>query len=170
MRKLLSSIALFILCTGIVQAQTRSRSITVTSGTATLTEQFASDQALRNEYQGKNTQLFTLSIDWTTSPTSPAGTVLAILPTYNGQILRVITNPTNTPTDNYDITLTDADGVDVLDGKGANRDTTNSESFCPLAGDGTTTNQQWAINNALTLTITDAGTNKSGVIRLIIKP
>ena len=47
----------------------------------------------------------------------------------------MITNPgTPAPTANYDITLTDEDGIDLLDGAGANRHTSNSESFYPLIG------------------------------------
>jgi len=45
-----------------------------------------------------------------------------------GMLVRLVTNPgTPAPTDDYDITLVDRDGLDVLDGAGANRDTANSE-------------------------------------------
>lgn len=43
-----------------------------------------------------------------------------------------ITNPGSTaPTDNYDITITDEDGVDIFGGSLANRDTANSEQARP---------------------------------------
>ncbi len=46
----------------------------------------------------------------------------------SGFILALETNPGSpAPTDNYDIVLNDADGHDVLEGKGANRDTANTE-------------------------------------------
>ena len=49
-----------------------------------------------------------------------------------GCISKVVTNPGSTaPTDNYDITLTDADGVDLMGGELANRDTANSEVAVP---------------------------------------
>jgi len=49
-----------------------------------------------------------------------------------GCISKVVTNPGSTaPTDNYDITLTDSDGVDVMGGELANRDTANSEVAVP---------------------------------------
>ena len=49
-----------------------------------------------------------------------------------GCIAKVVTNPGSTaPTDNYDITLTDADGVDLMGGELANRDTANSEVAVP---------------------------------------
>jgi hypothetical protein len=38
------------------------------------------------------------------------------------------------PTDNYDITLEDANGVDILGGAGADRDTANTERALPLVG------------------------------------
>lgn len=45
-----------------------------------------------------------------------------------GFLLAIETNPGATaPTDNYDIVIDDADGVDVLAGAGANRDTSTSE-------------------------------------------
>ncbi len=49
-----------------------------------------------------------------------------------GCIAKVVTNPGSTaPTDNYDITLTDGDGVDLMGGELANRDTANSEVAVP---------------------------------------
>lgn len=45
-----------------------------------------------------------------------------------GVLQRIVTNPgVPAPTDNYDITITDSDGLDVLGGVGANRDTANTE-------------------------------------------
>jgi len=50
----------------------------------------------------------------------------------SGCIAKVNTNPGSTaPTDNYDITLTDADGVDLMGGELADRDTANSEAAVP---------------------------------------
>ena len=49
-----------------------------------------------------------------------------------GCIAKVNTNPGSTaPTDNYDITLTDADGVDLMGGELVDRDTANSEAAVP---------------------------------------
>lgn len=52
----------------------------------------------------------------------------------DGYVFLVITNPdgTTAPTDGYDITLTDSDGVDVMGGELADRDETNSEQAVPL--------------------------------------
>ncbi len=49
-----------------------------------------------------------------------------------GFVVAVQTNPGATaPTDNYDVAITNADGVDVLLAAGADRDTTNSEIAYP---------------------------------------
>ncbi len=67
-----------------------------------------------------------------------------------GTLLAIGTNPGATaPTDNYDITLVDADGVDRLDGVGGNRDTATSER-APITG------SPWvARGESLTLTISN---------------
>ena len=50
-----------------------------------------------------------------------------------GWIEKIVTNPgTPAPTDDYDITLEDPEGVDVLGGAGNNRDSSNSEQAIPL--------------------------------------
>lgn len=50
------------------------------------------------------------------------------LPSFEGRLLQLKTNPGATaPTANYDITLVDANGIDVLQSAGLNRHTTNSE-------------------------------------------
>jgi hypothetical protein len=50
-------------------------------------------------------------------------------------LYKVITNPGSAaPTDNWDFTITDSDGVDLMGGNGANRHTTTSQSVYPLIG------------------------------------
>ncbi len=47
---------------------------------------------------------------------------------FEGELLTLETNPGSTaPSDNYDITLVDDEGHDVLEGVGDNRDTANTE-------------------------------------------
>lgn len=91
----------------------------------------------------------------------------------NGTILRVTTNPGGTaPTDNYDVTLTDEDGVDVLAGRGADRDTANSETFTPgvAFSDGTTTSVvPVVVAGNLTLNVTNAGSGKQGSVILYVR-
>lgn len=81
---------------------------------------------------------------------------------YTGEIYRLITDPTDSPTDNYDVTILDDDGYDVLMGAGANRDVTNTEQVL------------WSslgicLNSQLRLNIGTAGNTKSGVVILYIK-
>lgn len=58
---------------------------------------------------------------------------VAIAAKLSGKLLALETNPGATaPTDNYDILLDDAEGKDVLEGVGANRDTTNIEKVAVL--------------------------------------
>lgn len=84
---------------------------------------------------------------------------------YDGKIELLTTVPAaagSAPTDNYDITVTDSDSVDVLAGGGQNRDTANTEqviasSLGAVAG------------SVLTLNITNAGDSKSGVCYVYVR-
>jgi hypothetical protein len=80
---------------------------------------------------GMETVLFTWIAN--SGGTVPATSTLGNWPSYNaGCISKVNTNPGSTaPTDNYDITLTDSDGIDLMGGELANRDTANSEVAVP---------------------------------------
>ena len=50
----------------------------------------------------------------------------------DGYVFLVITDPgTTSPTDDYDITLNDDNGIDIMGGELANRDETNSEQAVP---------------------------------------
>ena len=101
---------------------------------------------------------------WTSAADGSAG---ADSPAISGEIVRVVSNPGATaPTAAWDFVINDADGFDVCAGKGANRSATATEAFCPLTGDGTTTNQRFAVDGVLTLAVTNAGDTKDGVITL----
>lgn len=85
-----------------------------------------------------------------------------------GILLRVVTNPGATaPDDNYDLTLLDADAVDVLEGAGADRDTANSQQISLLAP--TSTTGPIALAGQITPTIANAGSGKNGTITLYLK-
>lgn len=49
----------------------------------------------------------------------------------NGVVFCVKTNPGTAPTDDYDIVLNDADGIDIMGGNLADRDTSSSEEAYP---------------------------------------
>lgn len=56
-----------------------------------------------------------------------------VIPKLEGRLVELITNPGAVgPTDNYDITLEDADGADRLQGGGLNRDITLTEQVAAV--------------------------------------
>jgi hypothetical protein len=84
----------------------------------------------------------------------------------NGYLLALETNPGSTaPTDNYDITLIDEEGLDVLQGAGTDRDTTNTE-MAAIALD-SYFHPPVTRDQSLTLTIT-GNTVDSATVRIII--
>lgn len=100
-------------------------------------------------------------ITWTwTSATGGTASLVTPEPVY-GEVVALLTDPgTPAPTDNYDITITDADGYDVMQGAGANRDTANTETAVPTA--------KSVAFGLLTIDITNAGDEKSGVAVLYV--
>lgn len=83
---------------------------------------------------------------------------------YNGELVRLITIPdgTTAPTDNYDIKIYDDDGVDILVGAGADRDTANTEQV--LA-----TSLGVVANDKLTLEVENAGSGGKGTVILYVR-
>lgn len=81
---------------------------------------------------------------------------------FYGKVLACVTIPDSgtAPTDNYDITITDADGFDVLQGTGANRDTANTETAVPTTDS--------PVYGPLTLNVTNAGNGGKGVTILYV--
>lgn len=91
----------------------------------------------------------------------------------SGTIVRVTTNPAaDAPSDDYDVVLLDEDGLDVLAGRGANRDTSNSEHFCPALSfsDGTTTGiAPIVVEGKLELQVSNAGNANDGSLVLYLR-
>jgi hypothetical protein len=101
-------------------------------------------------------------IKWTW--TSSAGGVADLVTSrsYYGEVLALVTDPGSTaPDDNYDLTITDSEGFDVLQGAGANRDTANTETAVPTATS--------VAFGTLTLNVSNAGAAKDGVAILYIQ-
>lgn len=116
---------------------------------------------------GRPGRIRTVIASWTSDGSGDAaGTSLKI----NGELLKGVTNPTDGPTDDYDITLTDADGADLLEGcidNLADRDTTNTETIHFLLSDGSAgIAAHPAVNSTVTVTVAAAGSTKSGVLTL----
>lgn len=106
---------------------------------------------------------WTSHTDGTIVDSTTAGQVNKSTYKYTGEIVRLVTDPGSpAPTDNYDVTILDDDGYDVLMGGGANRDTANTEQV--LA-----TSLGVCIDSQLRLNIAAAGSGTKGVVIIYIK-
>lgn len=104
-------------------------------------------------------------VSWAWTSTSGGAADGQTVASYNGAIERLVTVPAgggSAPTDNYDITITDEDGVDVLMGAGADRDTANTEQV-------NASSLGVVANDRLTLNVAAAGNAKSGTVHLYIR-
>lgn len=84
----------------------------------------------------------------------------------NGKILALITDPVDGPTDDYDVTILNEFGLDVLQGLGVNRDTTTTE-IANIVVSGTTIHPPAA--GPHTLVVANAGNAKSGTMCLLVE-
>lgn len=90
------------------------------------------------------------------------------LPRIEGQLHALQTKPAaGGMTSNYDITIVDEDGIDVLQGAGANRHATNAERV-PIVYSGTSIHPLVHGGRTLTLNVDNNSDTTSGVtIRLV---
>lgn len=117
-------------------------------------------------------------VDWVSD--ASAGNVVITTRKIVGELIKLVTDPGATaPTDNYDVVITDEEGVDVLaacvtTGRAADRDTANSEQVyffvenldaSPLAS-----SVHPVVCDALTITISNAGNSKVGQLILYYRP
>jgi hypothetical protein len=100
--------------------------------------------------------------DWTSAADGSATATTSNF--YNGKIEAFVTDPdgTDAPTDDYDVTIADADGTDVLSAAGQNRDTANTEIVLSAS-------LGIVANDKLSLTIAAAGNAKKGKIYLYVR-
>jgi hypothetical protein len=104
-----------------------------------------------------------IKCEWTSDDTTGAvsGTTTN---SYSGRFIGLITDPGATaPTDNYTVTVTDDDSVDLLLGAATgNRDTATTEFLAEasLAG---------VASSKLTFNVSSAGNSKIGTIYLLIR-
>jgi arginase family enzyme len=112
--------------------------------------------------QGKRIDVRTIA--WTSDASGDATAALSQL---YGFILKLVTVPSATaaPTDNYDISLVDENGIDALGGAGADRDTANKEQVAPVLSGGQT---PVFLCGDHTFTVANAGNAKSGTVILYI--
>lgn len=82
----------------------------------------------------------------------------------SGRLLALETNPGATaPTANYDLTLVDDDGHDVLEGVGANRHTSTTEKVS-IVYSGTAVHPPVAKSDTLTLNVDGNSVNSAGIV------
>lgn len=111
-----------------------------------------------------NGRLQRTAISWLSTAGGLAGDTIAI----NGTILGVEFVPDSggtQPTDQYDVTLNDAAGVDVLSGLGANLSNASATYRVPLVTGSDGTNSAYlprVVAESLTLAVTNAGNAKGG--------
>lgn len=139
--------------------------LTSTTGTNTLTLKGTGDP-----------NLIVADIDWLSSS---GGAVAAALNDVSGEIVRVTFVPDaggTQPTNAYDVTLTDAEGIDVLAGKGGNLSNAAASSVVPLILDAVGTpadtyavGHRFFVAGKLTLAIANAGNAKGGRILLYLR-
>lgn len=98
---------------------------------------------------------------WTSTDTGVADLITD--KSYYGEVIALVTDPdgTDAPTADYDITITDVEGYDVMQGAGADRHTSNTQTAVPTA--------KSVAFGQLTLNVTNAGDTKSGVAILYIQ-
>ena len=85
---------------------------------------------------------------------------------YSGVIYRVVFEPgsgATQPTNLYDVTLTDDDGIDILDGAGGDLSNTTTEQLQGLVG------VSAVANSKLTLTVSNAGSSKTGTVVVYLR-
>ena len=108
-------------------------------------------------------------VDWVSGTDGEAGTASGEI-VLDGQIVKVVTNPSGTaaPDANYDITLVDEDGVDIAQGLIQNRHTSNTEEayiFEEVTLGGTATDAAALPvyhSGPVTFTVANAGSAKAG--------
>jgi uncharacterized phage infection (PIP) family protein YhgE len=105
-----------------------------------------------------------ITVTWTSDASGNADTTLNLF----GYFLKGVTDPTDGPTDNYDITLVQ-DGADQLTGLLTNRDTTNSEVVYGIAKNSSDIAPvpPFLVGDH-TFTVAAAGNAKSGVCILYV--
>ena len=111
-----------------------------------------------------------LTVSWVAGTGAEVGTVPATaLPTFQGWVFQFITDPGATaPTTLYDITLPDADALDVSGGTLMDRSATVTQRAMPLVA--TSTYKAWWVDTALTFTLTNNSVSAAtGTLKIYIR-
>ena len=104
-----------------------------------------------------------LTFSWTADSSNGSVPATATVSDVDAFVFMVVTNPgTTAPTDDYDITLTDEDGVDIMGGNLADRDEANSEQAVLTV--------TRFVSGTLTLNITNNSVNSAtGTVAVYLK-
>jgi len=105
--------------------------------------------------------------DYTFVMDSGSASAEATTAAINGIVIMVETDPGATaPLDNYDLTITDALGADIMGGALANRDTANTERAYPLSS---TTIVEAPVSSILTFNCAaGSNTTKNATVRILV--
>jgi hypothetical protein len=110
-----------------------------------------------------------IHIPWTADT---AGTYSCTLHDVYGKLGRVVFTPgagDDAPTADYDVTVTDEDGEDVLGAKGTDLSATVRTSVACRTADATTTStSETVVGGALNVFITNAGESNKGTLRIYL--
>jgi hypothetical protein len=99
-------------------------------------------------------------IDWV-ADAADATIPATVMPVFEGRLLELTTNPgAVAPTNLYDITLVDDQGIDRLQGVGLNRATATTESAIPVYS-GSTIHPAISRSDVLTLTFANNAVNSA---------
>ena len=105
-----------------------------------------------------------VKFDWTSAADGTATNSTTKL--HSGKVLELATDPGSTaPSADYDITITDSDGLDVLAGQGADRHTSNTEYVI----DSDSNPLGVVADSTLTINVSNAGDSKVGVAYLYLQ-
>lgn len=139
--------------------------------TLTTTLTIPSVSPSREATMGPSVRIYTLAWTSHTDGTVDLDTDIKIV----GEVLRVSFSPGAggvQPTDLHDIVIKDSAGVDILAGQGANLSNATASHVCPGVPhkDGTTTTTRpVAVSEVLNVEVSNAGSGKSGTIRLYVR-
>jgi hypothetical protein len=106
-----------------------------------------------------------IAMAWTSSADTGAVSGTLTTSAYNGVLERLVTVPgaaADAPDDNYNVTVVDEDGTDVLMGGGLLRDTANTEQVLASS-------LGCVANDKLELRVADAGNGKKGTVYLYLR-
>ena len=102
-------------------------------------------------------------IHWAVMSSSSGVATQATTNVYDGKLITCVTNPgTTAPTDDWDMTITDSDSVDLLCGNGADRDTADTEVIAEAS-------MSAVAGSVLTLNVANAGDSKVLDVYLYIR-